>query len=286
VTRPIPKKISQILPTFQNVAQTSNYYVQFALPTGAGSGENLRTHLQRKGVDMRFHTETIGLLCSSASLPGSSHATVNAVGEHQGMVEKMAHTKNFTVIDLEFYVDNDYKSLKFLEHWLEYISDGGTSDPLGDDNYHFRMRYPKEYKSYDTKILKFEKNYRQYVEYTFKGLFPLSLNSTQVSYQNSQVLKASATFSYDRHVAGGTSSAQRDRGVHLNNKGTEKFNAYKIDPKDLGTLTTEQAFLSDVSILNSGANQDIAKALSNTNYFKDPGPSQFSWKTISEGRVL
>ena len=286
MTRPIPKKISQILPTFQNVAQTSNYYVQFALPAGEGGGENLRTHLQRKGVDMRFHTETIGLLCSSASLPGSSHATVNAVGEHQGMVEKMAHTKNFTVIDLEFYVDNDYKSLKFLEHWLEYISDGGTSDPLGDDSYHFRMRYPKDYKSYDTKILKFEKNYRQYIEYTFKGLFPLSLNSTQVSYQNSQVLKASATFSYDRHVAGGTSSAQRNRGVHLNNKAVDKSNANIIDKTSIPTLTTEQAFLSDVSILNSGANQDIAKALSKTNYFKDPGPSQFSWKTISEGRVL
>ena len=286
MTRPIPKKISQILPTFQNVAQTSNYYVQFALPPGAGGGEDLRSHLQRKGVDMRFHTETIGLLCSSASLPGSSHATVNAVGEYQGMVEKMAHTKNYTVIDLEFYVDNDYKSLKFLEHWMEYISDGGTSDPLNDTNYHIRMRYPNDYKSNQTKIVKFEKNYRQYIEYTFKGLFPLSLNSTQVTYQNSQVLKASATFSYDRHVAGGTSSAQRDRGVHLNNKSTEKFNAYNLDPKDLGTLTTEQAFLSDVSILNSGANQDIAKALSKTNYFKDSGPSKFSWKTISEGRAL
>ena len=91
MTRPIPKKISQILPTFQNVAQTSNYYVQCSLPSSADSGEDLRTHLQRKGVDMRFHTETIGLLCSSASLPGSSHATVNAVGEHQGMVEKKWH---------------------------------------------------------------------------------------------------------------------------------------------------------------------------------------------------
>ena len=145
------------------------------------------------------------------------------------------------------------------------------------------MRYPEDYKSYDTKILKFEKNYRQYIEYTFKGLFPLSLNSTQVSYQNSQVLKASATFSYDRHVAGGTSSAQRNRGVQLNNKGNEQFNAYSKNYKD--TSFTFKEAMEAGAILNSGANQDIAKVLSKTNYFKDTGPSQFSWKTISEGRV-
>jgi len=144
------------------------------------------------------------------------------------------------------------------------------------------MRYPNDYKSNQTKIVKFEKNYRQYIEYTFKGLFPLSLNSTQVSYQNSQVLKASATFSYDRHVAGGTSSAQRDRGVHLNNKAVDKSNANIIDKTTTPTLTTKQAFLSDVSILNSGANRDIAKTLSNLNYFKD---MKFSGNTVSEGRV-
>ncbi len=62
------------------------------------------------------------MLCSGASIPGSSFATVDVRGEYQGVIEKMAHTRQFTQIDLEFYVDNKYKALRFLEHWMEYIS--------------------------------------------------------------------------------------------------------------------------------------------------------------------
>ena len=208
--RPIPKKISQILPTFQNVAQTSHYSVQFGLPNSS-----LRDHLRAKGVDTRFSLETIGLLCSGASLPGSSLANIPAQGDYQGVVEQMAHTRIFTQIQLEFYVDNGYKSLKFLEHWMDYISDGGQEYP-GDENYYFRMRYPEEYKSNETRIIKFEKNYRQYMEYKFIGLFPMNLSSTRVQYQNSQVLKATCSFSYDRYVAGGTTSLERDKMIDLN----------------------------------------------------------------------
>ena len=74
-----------------------------------------------------------------------------------------------------------------------------------DDSYHFKMAYPEEYKSNDTRIVKFERNHFQFLEYRFIGLFPLSLNSTRVSYQNSQVLKATATFSFDRYVCGESS---------------------------------------------------------------------------------
>ena len=38
------------------------------------------------------------------------------------MVEDLHIQDNFTQINFEFYVDNDYKSLKFFEHWMEYIS--------------------------------------------------------------------------------------------------------------------------------------------------------------------
>ena len=209
--RPIPKRISQILPTFQNVAQTSHYSVQFGLPASS-----LRDHLRVKGVDTRFSLETIGLLCSGASLPGSSLANVPTQGDYQGVVEQMAHTRIFTQIQLEFYVDNLYKSLKFLEHWMEYISDGGQGYPT-EDNYYFRMRYPKQYKSNETRIIKFEKNYRQYLEYKFIGLFPMNLSSTRVQYQNSQVLKATATFSFDRYVCGESNSLARALGLNFNN---------------------------------------------------------------------
>ena len=220
---PIPQQISRILPKFQNVAQTNHYQVHFGMP----SKGSLASFLRSKGVDVRFQLEDVGLLCSAASLPGSALATVNTVGDYQGVVERFAHTRNFTQISLDFYVDNEYKSLKFLEHWMEYIS--GASQPnLTDNAYHFRMRYPEEYKSNETRIIKFERNYRQFIEYNFRGLFPLSLSSTRVSYENSQVLKASCSFSYDRYIAGETTSFSFDRGTALNNKIDGQTNAYNM----------------------------------------------------------
>ena len=204
---PRPRPISDFLPRFQNVAQSSQFLVKFALPYSTGSG-GLRSFLRRKGVNDRFVVEDAGLLCSDAVLPGSAMASVDTRGDYQGVIERFAHTRNFTQISLEFYVDNEYKSMKFLEHWMEYIT-GAIADPA-DDTYFYQLNYPNEYKSNDTRIVKFERNYKQFLEYRFIGLFPLSLNSTRVSYNGSQVLKASASFSFDRYVCGESTSLARD----------------------------------------------------------------------------
>ena len=218
---PRPSRISDIMPKLQNVAQTSNYFVKFSLPpTG------LRSHLRRKGINDRFIAEDVGLLCYDASLPGSALASQNITGDFQGVVERFAHTRNFTQINLEFYVDNEYKSMKFLEHWMEYITGYNQTDP-GNDTYYFQLNYPYEYKSNDTRIVKFEKNHFQFLEYRFIGLFPLSLNSTKVQYGNTQVLKATAQFSYDRYVAGESSSLARDLRRAYNELGFGRGNIVK-----------------------------------------------------------
>ena len=162
----------------------------------------------------RFVVEDAGLLCSDAVLPGSAMASIDTRGDYQGVIERMAHTRNFTQISLEFYVDNEYKSMKFLEHWMEYIT-GAIRNPA-DDAYFYQLNYPSEYKSNDTRIVKFERNYKQFLEYRFIGLFPLALNSTRVSYNGSQVLKASASFSFDRYICGESTSLARDLGRAFN----------------------------------------------------------------------
>ena len=78
--------------------------------------------MRQKGINDRFISDNVGLLCSDAVLPGSAMASLNTAGDFQGVIERFAHTRNFTQINFEFYVDNEYKSLKFLEHWMEYIS--------------------------------------------------------------------------------------------------------------------------------------------------------------------
>lgn len=206
-----PRRISDIKPLFGNLALSSHYQVIFG-----GFSSELQGYLSSKGVDGRFLAEDAGLLCFSASLPGSSLATADINGNFTGVNEKMAHTRMFTQISLDFYVDTEYKELKFLEHWIEYIASGsGVSQER--DGYFFRMRYPSKYKLNSTKIVKFDRNYGTQLEYTFYGLFPIALDAVPVSYQGSDLLRASATFNYDRYVCGRVNSLDIFRGNNNNN---------------------------------------------------------------------
>jgi len=245
VPAPRPRGISDILPKLQNVAQTSKFLVKFVLPRG-----ECRSYLRKKGINDRFISDDVGLLCSDAVLPGSAMATVNTAGDYQGVIERFAHTRNFTEINFDFYVDTEYKSLRFLEHWMEFISSGSGVDPSGD-SYYFKMRYPDEYKSNDTRIVKFEKNHFQFLEYRFVGLFPKAINSTRVSYQNSQVLKATATFSFDRYICGESSSLARSLGIDLNNNATlsatARNNAYRNNTTELNRVLN-----NGLNLLNDG----------------------------------
>jgi len=210
-----PRKISDFKPTLTNLAQTSHYQVIFSgLPT------SLRQHLNVRGVGYRFITETSGLLCYSAVLPGSRLATADIVGNYMGVSEKMAHTRLFTQIQLEFYVDKEYKTLKFLDHWMEFIGNG-SGQRQSDSGYYYRMEYPDSYKSNQTRIIKFDRDYKEEIEYTFYGMFPIDLSSTTVKYENSEILKATATFSFDRYIAGKFDSYSLRRGTDNNKSGLE-----------------------------------------------------------------
>ena len=104
------------------------------------------------------------------------------------------------------------------------------------DAYHFKMAYPEEYKSNDTRIVKFEADHFQFLEYRFIGLFIISLNSTRVSYQNSQVLKATCSFSFDRYICGESSSLARALGLDLNNSSRRRTTNGTINYNDAGGL--------------------------------------------------
>lgn len=207
---PKSRKISEFAPRLTNLAQTSHYQLIFG-----GLSTLLNGYLKRRGVDERFISDTAGLLCNSASLPGTGFATADIIGNFQGVSEKMAHSRMFNQIELEFYVDNEYKSMRFLEHWMEFIAAGST-EPSLRDGYYFRMSYPDDYKSNQTKIIKFDRDYKNEIEYTFYGLFPIALNSTRVSYNNSDILKASAIFNFDRYIYGDVSSASTYRRNYVN----------------------------------------------------------------------
>jgi hypothetical protein len=209
---PIKRRISDFKPLFTNLAQTSHYEVRFG---GLGSaGGDLISYLNKKGITRRFIAEDCGLLCSSASLPTTSFATANVTGNHIGMTEYFAHTRQYIPITLEFYVDKNYNALKFMESWMEFIASGSHNpikSPLPPVNqngnaYIYRMQYPEYYKSNETKITKFDRDYNREIEYTFRGLFPSAISSMPVSYSASNILTMGVTFQYDRYIAGKSSS--------------------------------------------------------------------------------
>jgi len=200
------RRISDIKPLFTNLAQTSHYQVRFGgLPTP------LISYLSRRGVNSFFINENAGLLCYAASLPTASFATKSVDGNFMGIQEKFAKARVYSEIGLDFYVDKNYYNLKFLEHWMEFIA-SGSHNPIDNSsagavsqrnaNYFIRMQYPEYYKCNSTTITKFDRDYNAEIEYTFIGLWPVSLSAPSISYVQSDILKVSASFQYDRYIAG------------------------------------------------------------------------------------
>jgi hypothetical protein len=205
------KRISDFKPLLTNLAQSSHYEVQFG-----GLPNSLIGYLRKKNIDTSFIYGDVGLLCDAASLPTSSFATTTIEGNFTGITEKFAHTRQYQEISLDFYIDKNYKTLIFLETWMEFIASGSYGSNniefQNEVNYFARMQYPQDYKTNSTKIVKFDRDYKRQLVYNFVGLFPLALNPVEVGYSESQILKVNAIFNYDRYIVGKNDSLSEKNG--------------------------------------------------------------------------
>ena len=252
---PRPRRIADFKPTLTNLAQTAHYEVTFS-----GLGASLRSHLQRRGI-YQFTIGDIGLLCHSATLPGSSFATTEVYGDYMGLTESMPHTRTYVPLDLSFYVDRSYNSIKLFEHWMEFMNDASDVSRL-QPRPHFRMQYPDEYKCDRTKIVKFERDYNRYIEYTFFGLYPKTLNATSVSYDKSELLKIGVSFSYDYYVSGKVDSKSIGQGTDNNLYGEyniDGINASAPIWKKSGTEPNSYPFSTDAFGEKTFVNPDAYK---------------------------
>jgi len=197
---PIHHSISEIKSRILNIAQTSIYHVKFALPESAASflGNSAR------GITDRTISD-IELLCCEASLPGSGLATHDVTNDYHGVSEKMAYRRLYDdSIDLTFYVDRNYNVIEFFDGWINYIVGEGSTfsrEEYKDSYVHYRMNYPKNYRS-TLHIVKFEKdvNIGTSMQYTLVNAFPTNIISMPVSYEQSQLLKCTVSFSFTRYV--------------------------------------------------------------------------------------
>lgn len=184
------------------LAQTNHFLVTFSALT-----PSVEAYLNGySGIsDVKpFLSRTAGILCNSASLPTTAYATADIRDNFMGVPQQFAHTRIYTDIDFQFYIDEDYTLLKIFEGWMEYISSGANDFTTQEDRaFYRRMKYPDSYKCNTMYINKFEKNYKRTLRYRFVNVFPKSMSSVPVSYGTADILKVSVSFNYDRYIVNG-----------------------------------------------------------------------------------
>ena len=198
--------VSKIKSRLLNIAQSSLYRLTIPVPQAVRSTIPLGD----------FDYENINLLCSEASLPGSSLTTHEVNNDYHGVTEKMAYRRMYDEsLSLTFYVDREYRVIELIEGWMDYISGVNNKQQYKGEYISYRMSYPKSYKN-NIYLTKFEKDHftrdfsstkgtstrtaRSMLEYTFVNAFPLSLTAIPVSYEGSQALKCNVSFNFIRYV--------------------------------------------------------------------------------------
>lgn len=190
---------SSLKAKFMNLAQTSQFMVKFQPPA------DVATMLEGRGLNYRDESGFLELLCNETSLPGSALATHDKTNDYMGVTEKLAYRRIYDeTLDMTFYVDKKYKIIEFFEGWIDWIS-GVGDNPGGIAAYKntqvgFRNHFPDSYKT-NIYVNKFEKDLldRQ-LYHTFVDAFPIAINNIPISYETSDILRFSVSFSYVRYV--------------------------------------------------------------------------------------
>jgi len=194
---PSPKSMSEIKTKILNPALTSHFECYFNPPKKV---QDWSANKALAGAGSAYEWDTISIHCSEASLPGSSFVTNEVNNDFTGVTERLAYRRLYDDrADFTFYVDHDYKVIRFFENWLSYISNEQISGFVAP-NYFYRMNYPEDYRSESIYIKKFERDYNgNYLQYQFLQAYPISINSMPVSYDSSSLLKCTVSFSYTRY---------------------------------------------------------------------------------------
>ncbi len=207
------------------------YQVNFAF-------RNLRTWMSSQSEGSRSIGGNIGaiyrkmaLMCSEAEIPGTSYLTTDVIGARQGITETFPTLRQFPPLNLTFYLDSQHEILEVFEKWMYFINPMSLSWERSET--YTRLRYPEEYKEV-INITKFERDFKKAKNYmisparpadvpdyvppryptetnmssnykskmtTYKiiNAWPTNMTSMRVNYGNSDLLKLSIQFAYDRY---------------------------------------------------------------------------------------
>jgi hypothetical protein len=205
---PRVRDVSFIKTKLMQPALTSHYEVYINPPPEAES------FIKQSGFPFDM-TDLLSISCSDASLPGSSLTTHELNNDFTGVTQRHAYRRLYDDrVDFTFYVNSGgvgkgYDQIRYFEAWMRFVT--GEQVANSDDTTNFyRVKYPKQYKSPFISITKFERDLGTKrpsgrMTYKFINAFPISVGSMPVSYDSSQLLKVTVSFTYDRYVAGNVS---------------------------------------------------------------------------------
>ena len=197
-------RVDKIKAKLLRPALTSHFLVEIPQPKGSfPSG-----YLSANGVNL--DQEKLNLLCSEATLPGSSLATHENNSDFPGVTQKFAYRRLYDDrIDFTFYVDaENYLPIKYFESWIKFIvaesiskdTDSGKLE-IKSSEYFYRVKYPEDYIAQSgLKVTKFERDHTgTELIYNFVSAYPIAVTSMPVSYDASSLLKCTVSFSYIRY---------------------------------------------------------------------------------------
>jgi hypothetical protein len=169
-----------------------------------------------------LNQEVIELSCSEASLPGVNYMTNEINDDFHGITERYAYRRSYDDrMDFTFYVDRDYRHINFFESWMAFIAGEKQKPATEGRNYFYRVEFPDNYTTDELYITKFERDIGTPDEgpsltYRFINAFPININTMPVSYDSSQLLKCTVSFTFSRYLiektTGGISSGRTSSG--------------------------------------------------------------------------
>jgi hypothetical protein len=255
---PKPKKVEDLKASIMRPALTSHFQCYFNPPGEVRSILNSKVGAGVATKKYDGNEEFFSLSCSEASLPGSTFATAEINNDYSGVTQRYPYRRLYDDrADFTFYVDHDYGIITFFEAWMQHIADEqvtSTQRPGWETpNYFYRMNYPKgtggnRGDGYVSEIYlhKFEKDYEgRYLIYRFLEAYPISISSMPVSYENSQILKCTVSFSYTRYIISSTKNVNPN--PPKSNPNSNQKPAVTPSP-NIGTLNPRNNVSSDIRV--------------------------------------
>lgn len=205
-------KLDDIKSKLLRPALTSHYICNFQPPTTGFLNDRLKNLYAENTAIKRY--DLLSLACAEASLPGSTLATHEINNDYTGVTERHAYRRQYDDrADFTFYVDSEsYYVIKFFESWIGYAVNeqyGENGKKIVSSSYNYRVNYPDNYYAKSLTVTKFERDYdlssiknvgtKSSLEYNFIKAFPININSMPVSYDSSQLLKCTVSFTYSRY---------------------------------------------------------------------------------------